>query len=188
MINVAEALVPLDAVGWWLIDVACKSSLLLLAALATHRWLLRRRPIAADLVWTSAMFLLLAIPIGSALLPRFPLPSLAVARRVEPATPSDAEISLNLSNRIALPSRAAQFPLPPSDAGLLSTGTERPPAPIEAKGWLTMIAHAALRVGVVVYAGASIALTLRMILGLWSVSRCCQIAAQVSESRWTKSL
>ena len=69
----AQAMLHLDSLGWLLVDIAWKSTVLLLVAHGVDRLFLRRRPLISDTLWRSTILILLALPLWCSVLPRFEL-------------------------------------------------------------------------------------------------------------------
>ncbi|WP_425398521.1 M56 family metallopeptidase [Aeoliella sp.] len=82
--------------AWYLLDVACKSSILILLVVVIDRLLLRRRPLAADAVWSATVLLLGLLPLFCLATPRIFIPWPTAAYAPEPNKPPVATVH-NLS-------------------------------------------------------------------------------------------
>jgi len=68
-----ESFQQLSGLGWLVVDVTWKSTVILLLVSTIDRLLLRRRPIAADTVWLATVIVLALLPLCCWMLPRVSL-------------------------------------------------------------------------------------------------------------------
>ncbi|MCO6045324.1 M56 family metallopeptidase [Aeoliella sp. ICT_H6.2] len=174
--------------AWYLVDVGCKSTILVCCALLIDRTLLHRRPLAADTLWSATVLVLGVLPVLCLVTPRIYIPVSTSAVTLDPSnTPavpvtvanrdtSSDEFVQELPQPVATiePSRIASAPADPAPV------VDAAPPATETPNLVFVL--------VACYLAGVLFASLRLALSYGSVLRLRRSASPIASGPWVEAL